>query len=114
MTLTIGADPVPLNVDETGTVRVGGTRVTLDTVISVYQQGYTPEGIVRGFPPLKLADVHAVISYYLNHREEVEAYLRQREVAAEALRGEIESRSDPRAFRERLLARWAQRADGPR
>ncbi len=36
MPLTFAADPVPLQEESTGTVRVGGTRVTLDTVLTRY------------------------------------------------------------------------------
>ena len=104
MALTIAADPIPLRMDDDATVRVGQTRVTLDTVISTFRRGATPEEIAESFPTLKLADVYAVISYYLRHREEVDAYLRQREEEAAATRREIESRPGYGEFRERLLA----------
>jgi hypothetical protein len=32
MTITIVSDPVPLAMDEYGTIRVKGSRVTLDTI----------------------------------------------------------------------------------
>lgn len=108
MTLMVAADPIPLRVDETGTVRVGGTRLTLDTLISYHRQGHTPESIAEGFPGLSLADAYTAIGYYLNHRDELDAYLRVREEQAEALRREIEARSGAEEFGERLLAQRAQ------
>jgi hypothetical protein len=51
---------VPLSMDTTGTVRVHGTRLTLDTVLGAYERGDTPQEIVEGFPDLSLADVHAI------------------------------------------------------
>ena len=109
MRLTIASIPMPLAVDSTDTVRVGGTRVTLDTIVSYYNQGQSPEEVVNGFPTVKLADVYATIAYYLNCREEVDEYLRRREEEAEALRREIEARSNPAELRRRLRERWAQR-----
>ncbi len=82
---------VPIHTDEHGTIRVGGTRVTLDVVIASYQQGETPEEIREGFSTLKLADIYAVISYYLSHQAEVDAYLRQQDEEAEQLRQKLEA-----------------------
>lgn len=103
--LTLEAIPLPLRMDADGTVRVGGTRVTLDTVVTAFEQGNTAEDIARQYPSLRLADIYAVISYYLHHREAVAAYLGQRRQEAEALRREIQSQRDSRGIRERLLAR---------
>ncbi|MBA2450877.1 MAG: DUF433 domain-containing protein [Chloroflexi bacterium] len=46
-TPTIEADRVPLSVDAHGRVRVGGTRVTLDTVIGLFRHGRSPEWIAE-------------------------------------------------------------------
>ena len=105
MALTISPLPVPLQEDEHGVVRVGGTRLTLDTVIGFFNQGETPEEIADGFPTLALADVYAVIGYYLQHRSEVDEYLRRRREVADAVRRENEARFSPTGVRERLLAR---------
>ena len=107
MTLPIKTDPVPLSADDDGRVRVGGTRVTLDTVIGAFNQGESPEEIVDGFDALELADVYTVIGYYLRHRPEVDAYSKRRDDEAEVLRREIEAQPGYQEFRERLLARRA-------
>jgi uncharacterized protein (DUF433 family) len=44
-------------------------------VVEQYENGMAPEDLVRAYDTLDLADVHAVIAYYLRHREEVRAYL---------------------------------------
>ncbi len=54
---------------------------------------------------LKFEDVYAVINHYLHHREQVEAYLAEREQRAATNRRELESICDPTGIRERLLAR---------
>jgi len=109
MSLAVEAQTVPLRTDEQGVLRVGDTRVRLDTVITAWKQGDSPEQIVENFDVLDLADVYAVISYYLNHRAEVEKYLEENRQEAERLRTENERRSSQAGIRERLLARRAAR-----
>ena len=67
-------EPPPLYATDDGVVRITGTRVSLDTLLSAFQNGCTPEQIVYKYPSLTLADVYAVITYYLRHQQEVEAY----------------------------------------
>jgi uncharacterized protein (DUF433 family) len=107
MTLSIVEAPVPLRIDAHGTVRVGGTRVTLDSVVGAFLQGATAEDIVRKYPTLDLADVYAVLSYYLRRRADVDAYLGEQEREAAAIRKRIEadSKHNQGDIRARLLAR---------
>lgn len=105
MSLVIEVEPIPLKTDKDGVVRVGETRITLDTVISAFNEGATAEEIVFQYPPLKLADVYAVISYYLRKRPEVEEYLNKQQEQADIMRKQNESRFDPCGVRDRLLAR---------
>lgn len=102
--LPLHAEPTPLRLDEGGVVRVGKSRVSLDLVVDQYENGMTPEDLVRAYDTLVLADVHAVIAYYLRHRDEVRAYLRRRGEEAQALHAKIAA-TRPRAPREELLAR---------
>lgn len=105
MVASAASIPVPLTTDRHGTQRVGNTRVTLDTVIYAFQEGLTAEEILQQYPTLALADIYGVISHYLSHREEVDAYLTEREREAADLRRKIEDGQDRVEFRERLLAR---------
>lgn len=109
MNLPVTSDPVPLVAADDGRViRVGGTRVTLDTLIGALKRGATPEEIAQDYSAVSLADVYAVIAYYLRHRSEVEAYLERRAREHAELRREIESRPEYQEFHERLLARVQQ------
>ena len=112
MTLLIEAPPVPLRADADGVVRVGGTRVTLDTVVEAFHEGATAEEIARQYDSLDLADVYAVIGYYLKCRTQVEAYLDERRRQGEEVRRQNESRCDPGGVRARLLARRAPAEKG--
>jgi uncharacterized protein (DUF433 family) len=103
------SDAPPLREDAAGALRIGDTRVLLELVIRAFQDGATPETIVQHYSTLTLPDVYAVIAYYLRHREEIEAYLIQREQKAEETRQRIESQQgDLSAIRARLLARRQQ------
>jgi uncharacterized protein (DUF433 family) len=110
MTLVVVAEPVPLESNADGVVQVGKTRVTLDTVIAAFKRGSTAEEIVYRYSSLKLADVYATIGFYLNHQQEVEAYLQQRHQQAKEIRKMNEVRFDPQGLRDRLLARQAERS----
>jgi len=103
------AETVPLRTDDEGVVRIGKTRITLDVVISAFHQGATPEEIVYRYPTLDLADVYAVLAYYLRRQEEVERYLANRRRKAEQVREENERRFPPEGIRRRLLARSSNR-----
>jgi uncharacterized protein (DUF433 family) len=104
--LKIEKQPVPLTANEQGVLRITGTRVSLDSVITAFDLGATPEQIVHKFPTLKLADVYAVITYYLRHQDEVQSYLAEQRQAAEALRKVLEAEfPPPNNLRARLLKR---------
>jgi uncharacterized protein (DUF433 family) len=109
--MSLSTTTVPLTTDEAGVMRVGETRVSLDSVIFAFHDGATPEEIVQQYPTLNLSDVYAVVSYYLQHRDEVEDYLEQRSAQRMELRKEVEARFDPRGIRERLLARQRPQRD---
>ena len=105
MSISISTQPIPLTLDADGVIRVANTRVTLDTVIATFLEGATAEEIVQQYSSLELADVYAVISYYLRQRTEVENYLRERQHVTEKVRQENERRFNPIGVRARLMAR---------
>lgn len=102
----IAAHP-PLRVEPNGTVRIGQTRVTLDTLFAAYQNGATAEQIVAQYPSLSLAEVYEAIGYCLRHPDDVTAYLRDREAEAARVRREIDADPATQQIRARLLARRA-------
>jgi uncharacterized protein (DUF433 family) len=112
-TLSITPLASPLHIDEAGVVRVGPTRVILDTLVGSYRDGNTAEEIVQQFSSLSLADVHAAIAFYLTHVPEVEVYLQQRQADAADTRRRAQAACDQHGLRDRLLARQAARKPGP-
>lgn len=104
MALPLNGEPNSLRIDESGIVRVGNTRITLDLVVEQYENGMSPEDMVRAYDTLELADVYGAIAYYLRHQDEVNAYIKQREQDAATLQAEIENER-PRISKEELVAR---------
>jgi uncharacterized protein (DUF433 family) len=96
---------IPIHTDKDGVNRVSRTRVTLDTIIATFQNGATAEEISLQYPTVPLADIYAVIGYYLHHVEEVEAYLVESRRIAQEVRALVEQRWPREGIRERLLAR---------
>ena len=99
---------IPLHQDDHGTVRVKGSRVTLDTIIGRMQVGDTLEEIHEGFPSVTLAQINTIIDWYFNNQVEADEYLQEGEAEAERIRREIESDPDYIAFSEKLRQRREQ------
>lgn len=69
-----------------GKPRIAGHRIrVMDIVVWHEKRGYSPDEIVTMFPGITLADVHAALTYYFDHCEEIEEEFRQDEEAAKKL-----------------------------
>lgn len=99
-------DLTPLHQDDEGTIRVKGSRVTLDTLVTAFKAGRSAEDIHDSFPSVSVAQVRGIIAWYLNHQGEAEEYLLERYAAAEKLRDELRPRNA--ALYEKLRRRREQ------
>ncbi len=86
----------PLRTDQDGVIRVGNTRVTLMTIVGSYRINESPDQIHEGFSTVSLADINAVIAFYLAHQEKVDEYIRQEKAEGERWRQEYEA-NNPKA-----------------
>lgn len=88
---------------------MSGTRVTLGAVVELFNGGSSPEDIVQSYSSLALADVYAVITYYLRNRAEVDGYLmgQAQRAAAARIRHGVEETSQ--AVRNQFISRQADR-----
>jgi uncharacterized protein (DUF433 family) len=100
---------VPLRIDEGEVIRIADTRVTLQAVIADFHRGASPEEIAHHYPALKLPDVYLVVSYYLQNRGEVDAYVQRQQRQADEARREYETNHPNDPLRERLLAQLEER-----
>ncbi len=64
-----------LRKDADGSIRVSGTRVTLESVIDCHHRSDTPEDIHESFDVLPIADIKAVITYYSANRVDIDRYI---------------------------------------
>jgi uncharacterized protein (DUF433 family) len=93
--------------DEQGALRVGNTRVLLDLVVHAFENGASCESIVDNYSTLSLADAYGAVTFYLQNRDYVLAYLAEREREADEIRREIEANQPMTDVRRRLEARRA-------
>jgi uncharacterized protein (DUF433 family) len=88
---------------------ISSSRVSLESVVFAFLDGLSPETIASEcFPILSLEQVYGAITYYLSHRQEVDAYLKQVETEMETFQQSIQdpefSRKMAKARRELQLA----------
>lgn len=108
MAVAVDPEPVPLTRDEHGAWRVGGTRVTLETLVAAFDRGDSPEEIHEQYPSVALGDVYAVLTHFVRHRGLVQSYLDERASAGAEVQARLERTDPPYGLRERLLARLSQ------
>ena len=102
----------PLHQDETGPIRVKGSRITLDTIIHCFQIGDTVEEIQDNFPTLTILQVESVIAWYFANQQGADEYLRKREIEAAESERQTRLEYDHVALKERLLKRWEELRKG--
>ncbi|MCS6781941.1 MAG: DUF433 domain-containing protein [Gloeomargarita sp. SKYG98] len=96
-------EPIPLIKQPTGELWIAGTRIGLEDVWELYQQGYSPEEISLAYPSLQLADVYAVLTYALRHPERIATYMQQQQEQARQAQQAAQA-FYPRELAARLLA----------
>ena len=73
-----------------GRIRIAGTRITVQRIATLYQQGQEADEIVRTYPHLSLGQIYAALAYYHSNRMEIDADL----VNADSEYDELKSRND--------------------
>jgi uncharacterized protein (DUF433 family) len=69
-----------------GQPRIAGTRLKVQQIALEYERfGWTPDQICDAHPGVTLAQVHAAISYYYDHKEEIDQTIREDREFAERL-----------------------------
>jgi uncharacterized protein (DUF433 family) len=62
-----------------GKLRIDGTRLTVNQIVTLYNEGLSPEEIAAQYPGRSLNQIFAAIAWYLDHKTEFD-----RELADEA------------------------------
>jgi uncharacterized protein (DUF433 family) len=87
-----------LHQDDQGRIWIegSGTRV-IQIAVDKYAHGWSTEEIQAQHPHLSLAQIHAALSYYYDHQEEMDAEIERLMREDERLRGEAgQSRAEQR------------------
>lgn len=71
---------------------VGDSGVSVYSVISLWQQGFSPEEIQASFSPLSLRDVYGTILFYMENRDQLDAYFREQDELFRRKKAESEER----------------------
>ena len=95
----------PVTKGEGGVLRVGNTRVSLDSLVYAFNEGAAAEEIVYRYPSINLMQAYAAITYYLQNKPQIDAYIKEREKEREVIKAEIETQFPTASIRERLLSR---------
>jgi uncharacterized protein (DUF433 family) len=67
--------------------RIAGHRIRVQDVAIWHEKlGMSPDEIVDNFPTITLADVHAALAYYWDHRDEIEHSIAEEHAFVEEFR----------------------------
>lgn len=88
-----------------GRARIAGTRIKVEQVYSwVERQGMSPAQVVKEYPHVTMAQVHAALAYYWSHQDEI-----QRDIAeGEARVAQMKAEAGPSKLAQRLADLDAQ------
>ncbi|MGL5940709.1 MAG: DUF433 domain-containing protein [Waterburya sp.] len=101
----------PFRWDEGGGIRIGQSRVTLDSLLAAYHSGFTPEEIAFQYSVLHLEEIYAAIAYYLSHRQEIDNYLDERRQRTQQQRNQFAQQYNLADLRERLSDRYQTKGE---
>jgi len=67
--------------------RIAGHRIRVQDIAVWHEKlGLSPDEIVHHYPTITLADIHAALAYYWDHRDEIERAIAEEQVLAEEVR----------------------------
>lgn len=70
-----------------GKPRIAGHRIRVQDIYVCHEvKGLSPDEIIQAYPAITLADVHAALTYYWDHREEIQRQMKEDEEFVESLR----------------------------
>lgn len=97
-----------------GKPHIAGTGITVQYIAELYNLDYSVQDIAEGFD-LTPGQVHAALSYYFDHKSEIDASIKQEREATKAQLHELEHKRlaiSADEFRRRIEARQRQAGEG--
>ena len=93
-----------VRVDESGVMRVGTSRVMLDSIVASFEQGHSAETIQQQYPALSLEEVYGTIAWCLARADEVAQYLQRQQAVWDQWREKAAEQPSP-VIQRLLLSR---------
>lgn len=66
-----------------------GKRISLDSIIYLFNNGSSPESINKSFPLLSLEEIYGAITFYLSNKTKIDLYLTKEDEATQKFRTKI-------------------------
>src|SRR5437016_7458160 len=96
-----------IEIDETGVPWISGANTkVVEVVLDKMAHGWSPEEMHRQHPHLSMAQIHAALSYYYEHQDEVDADIERRDREIE----ELKAQQPDSPLRQRLQALKRERS----
>jgi uncharacterized protein (DUF433 family) len=77
-----------------GRLRIDGTRMTVNQIITLHKQGLSAEEIVTQYPRRSLREIYAVFAWYHDNKEEFDKQLAAETVEEETARRQLADAPD--------------------
>src|SRR5436309_9146672 len=78
-----------IEIDDQGVAWIAGANTkVVEVVLDKLAYGWSPEEMHRQHPHLSMAQIHAALSYYYEHQNEVDADIERRDRYVEELRAQ--------------------------
>ena len=84
-----------LALDEKGRAYICGTRSRVSMIVCDKMNGMSPEDIHKAYPHLSLAQIHAALSYYYDHKIEIDREIQHELAYADAMREQALAAGQP-------------------
>ena len=94
-----------VEVDDRGVAKVIGMRSKVRQIVMDQMSGMSPAQIHEAYPHLSLAQIHAALAYYYDHKEQIDAEI----VEGARYADEMRAKHPNRFTREELLTRIKER-----
>ncbi len=72
-----------------GRLRIDGTRMTVNQIVTLYKQGLTAPQIIEHYPQRTLSEIYTVLAWYHAHEVEFDQELAQEAIGEERLEKEV-------------------------
>lgn len=101
--------PEHIEVDDRGVARIAGSRSRVINIVLDTRNGMTAQEIHEQYPHLSIAQIHAALAYYCDHRQEIDAAIERELEEVAAMRS-----ANPGPSRDKLLTRLGRPSSSDR